>query len=145
MQPPETFQIYTDGGCLPNKRGAWSFVIISSEKIFYQQAGSARGTTCVRMELQAVIESLKVLPVEANAILWTDCRVVLEIVESKIPTWKVNNWQRSRGQPIIDLDLVRELDELISGRKIEWRWVRAHSGNFYNDFCDELCRKAYST
>ena len=134
------FQIYTDGGCLPNKRGAWAFVILKEHKIIQEKSGVASNTTCNRMELQASIEALKCLPKSSPAILWTDSRVLLEIVHPKISQWKANNWLRSRGQKVIDLDLVKQLDSEILQRQIEWRWVRAHSGNQHNELCDRLCR-----
>jgi ribonuclease HI len=95
------------------------------------------------MELQAAIEALKILPEGSQGILWTDSRVLLEIVHTKMMALKNNGWLRSRGQPVIDLDLVQALDELMTTRKLEWRWVRAHSGNKYNDYCEQLCRTAY--
>ena len=138
----QTYHIYTDGGCLPNKRGAWAFIVLSEENVLTEKSGMARATTSVRMELEAAIQALKTLPSKNPCILWTDSRVVLEIVQTKILQWKNNSWRRSRGQKVIDIDLIQQLDELISLRSIEWRWVRAHSGNKHNDHCDSLCRKA---
>ncbi len=137
-----TLSIYTDGACLPTRFGSWSFVILNTDEVLVEQYDVANKTTSSRMELQAVIQSLKALPKNSSAILWTDSRVVLEIVQSKLVAWKQNGWLRSRGQQIIDLDLVQELDSLMAGHKIEWRWVRAHSGNKYNEHCDRLCRQA---
>lgn len=145
MMEPENspiYSIYTDGGCLPNKLGAWAFIVLDNDRLLTEKSGTARGTTSVRMELEATIQALKTLPAHSHSMIWTDSRVVLEIVLDKIPQWKPRGWKRSRGQQVIDLDLILQLDELILSQKIQWRWVRAHSGNKYNDHCDSLCRLA---
>ena len=93
------------------------------------------------MEFLAAVMALRTVPMDAKVILWTDSKILIEAAQIKIPQWKNNDWRRLSGQPVIDLDVVVELEELMSARNIEWRWVRGHSGNTYNELCDKLCRQ----
>lgn len=142
MRPvSDIYHIYTDGSCLPNKRGAWAFVILKNDIKITQDCSGVRKTSSNRMEFLAAVMALKSVPVNSEVILWTDSKILIEAAQVKIQQWKNNDWQRLSGQPVVDLDVVVELEELMRSRQIEWRWVRGHSGNFYNEMCDELCRQ----
>lgn len=137
----DIYQLYTDGSCLPNKRGAWAYVVLKNDIKVAQDCAGVRKTSSNRMEFLAAVMALRNVPVDAKVILWTDSKILIEAAQIKIPQWKNNDWRRLSGQPVIDLDVVVELEELMSTRNIEWRWVRGHSGNIYNELCDELCRQ----
>lgn len=136
------FHIYTDGSCLPNKRGAWAYLILKDDHIMSQGSGPARRTSSNRMEFMGAMMALKAVPEGSKVILWTDSRILLDAAQTKILLWKNNGWLRPKGQAVIDLDIVKELDQLMQTRQVEWRWVRGHSGHPHNEYCDELCRKA---
>ena len=137
----DIYQLYTDGSCLPNKRGAWAYVVLKNDTKVAQGCAGVRKTSSNRMEFLAAVMALRTVPMDAKVILWTDSKILIEAAQIKIPQWKNNDWRRLSGQPVIDLDVVVELEELMSARNIEWRWVRGHSGNTYNELCDKLCRQ----
>lgn len=87
------------------------------------------------MELQAVIEALSYLPEKSKATLFTDSRIVLEALS-------LNQLEIETGP---NKDLIFKLQALNSSRCVVWKWVKAHSGNKYNERCDELCLQARST
>ena len=41
-------------------------------------------------------------------------------------------------KPIKNVDLWMELDAEAAKHKIEWKWVKGHSGDKYNEMADEL-------
>jgi ribonuclease HI len=52
--------------------------------------------------------------------------------------WKENGWKRKSG-PIKNLDLVQKLYELCRSRpELQLRWIKAHSGNRWNEYADSL-------
>jgi len=55
--------------------------------------------------------------------------------------WKKKNWIRREG-PVKNVDLWKQLDALAVKHDIDWRWVRGHTGNTYNERCDELAAAA---
>ena len=135
-------KIYTDGACSGNPGpGGWAAILLYREhkkEIF----GSQSDTTNNQMELKAVIESIKTLKKSSNIIVYTDSTYVKDGITKWIFSWKKNNWRNSKKQPVKNMELWQELDELRLGHEIDWRWVKGHSGDFYNDLVDELAVKA---
>jgi ribonuclease HI len=134
------FEIYTDGS-FKHGKGAWAFVISRKGLIICEDSAAQKKTSSNRMEFQAAIEALKALPQNSRARLYTDSRVMLEALE-KSARWSANGWVKNQGQPIPEVDLIRELHTLQQQHRIEWRWVKAHSGIEFNERCDELCIRA---
>jgi Ribonuclease HI len=48
-------------------------------------------------------------------------------------------------QPVKTKDLWAQLDELRENKNIEWKWVKGHSDNKYNNMVDEIARKAVNS
>ena len=130
-------KVYTDGSCLKNKVGGWAFIIIDRENddeiISYD---SQKNTTNNRMELIAVIESLKYIkkyykrPYSIS--LYTDSMLTLNCGQ--------NIWKRKKN-----VDLWSEFDLYSRYVIIEWIWVKAHNGNYYNEIVDSCARQAAIT
>ena len=53
---------------------------------------------------------------------------------------KKNGWRTADRKAVKNSELWQELDCEVSKHKIEWRWVKGHSGDKYNDIADELAR-----
>ncbi|HEY1080147.1 MAG TPA: ribonuclease H [Bdellovibrio sp.] len=135
-------EVYTDGS-LKFGRGAWAFVVVEKNKTIIEKFGTAKNTTSNRMEFQAVIEALILLPKDRALKIHTDSRVLLEAL-AKIPTWKLRGWIKKNSSPIPSVDQMILLDQLLQNRQVQWQWVKAHSGVQYNERCDELCILARS-
>jgi ribonuclease HI len=91
------------------------------------------------MEMQAVIESLKIVKrSNAQIIIYTDSKYVMNGISEWIEGWKKNGWKNSAKKPIKNVDLWQELDEQSSKHDIKWVWVKGHNGNKYNEIADQL-------
>ena len=133
--------IYTDGACSGNPgKGGWAAVIIEDENE-KTISGSELLTTNNRMELSAVINALKEVG-SAELDIYTDSKYVKNGIESWIKNWKMNGWITASKQPVKNKDLWLELDTLVSEKEIEWKWVKGHSNDHYNNIVDEAARKA---
>ncbi|MCL2069486.1 MAG: ribonuclease HI [Treponema sp.] len=144
-------KIYTDGGCSGNPGpGGWAYLILvetfQGDKILAEQWGAEPDTTNNRMELRAVIESLKALKNMENmprkAALHTDSQYVQKGISEWIHNWKRNSWRTSDKKPVKNQDLWVCLDALAMEFSINWVWVKGHAGDKYNERCDELTQKA---
>ena len=135
-------EVYTDGS-LKFGRGAWAFLVVEKNKTIIEKFGTAKNTTSNRMEFQAVIEALRLLPRDRALKIHTDSRVLLEAL-AKIPEWKLQGWIKKNSNPIPSVDQMILLDQLLQNRRVQWQWVKAHSGVQYNERCDELCILARS-
>ncbi|GJL94162.1 MAG: ribonuclease H [Hyphococcus sp.] len=133
-------KIYTDGACSGNPGpGGWGFVIFSEEDPI-ERYGGERETTNNRMEMMAVIEALKSLEKDIPVQLFTDSQYVKNGINDWIHGWKRNGWKTASKKPVKNKDLWLEIDALVEGRDIDWRWVKGHAGDPGNERADELAR-----
>ena len=134
-------EIYTDGACKGNPGvGGWGAVLRANgqEKELF---GGEAATTNNRMELMAVIEALKALTRECDAVVYTDSSYVQKGISEWIHGWKRNGWKTSDKKPVKNEDLWRELDQLATRHRISWHWVRGHAANPGNERADELANQ----
>ncbi len=138
----EKIIIYTDGACSGNPGvGGWGAILMfkeSEKKI----SGGSKDTTNNQMEIRAVIEALKIIKRPSQIIVNTDSKYVMDGITKWINGWKKNGWRTADRKPVKNNELWQELDIEVSKHKIEWRWVKGHSGDKYNDIADELAREA---
>ncbi len=134
-------EIFTDGACSGNPgAGGWGAVLRygSVEK---ELSGGESNTTNNRMELTAVIESLKALKKSCEIIICTDSKYVMDGVLEWMPNWKKNGWKTAnKKSPVKNLDLWLELDALLGKYSVKWTWVKGHNGHPENERADELAR-----
>ncbi|NBX52055.1 MAG: ribonuclease HI [Proteobacteria bacterium] len=134
--------IYTDGACSGNPGdGGWGAILMFKEHQ-KQISGSQKDTTNNQMEIKAVIESLKVIKKSSEIIIYTDSKYVMDGITKWINGWKINGWKTADKKPVKNCELWRQLDIEVNKHSIEWRWIKGHSGNKYNEIADNLAREA---
>ena len=138
-------QLFTDGACSGNPGpGGWAFILrhpVSNKEM--EQSGGESDTTNNRMELMAVIRGLEALKRATHVELFTDSEYVRQGLSLWMPKWKANGWRRStgprsKGGTIKNLELWKQLDQLIARHQLKFTRVAGHSGHPENDRCDEL-------
>ena len=135
-------KIYTDGSCLGNPgNGGWAAIINDQDKIT-KISGNKKNTTNNQMELMAAIEALKKIPTEQEVQLYTDSKYVKMGITEWIQKWSKNNWKTSSKEKVKNLELWLELNKIVKKHKIEWFWVKSHSGDTFNEEVDVLAKKA---
>lgn len=137
----DKIEIYTDGACKGNPGvGGWGALLVAGEhekELF----GGERETTNNRMELMAVIKSLELLKRPCHIILHTDSQYVLKGITEWIKGWKAKGWKTAAKTPVKNVDLWQALDQAQSTHRIEWIWVRGHSGHPGNERADQLANR----
>jgi ribonuclease HI len=143
-QESQPVKIYTDGACSPNPGpGGWAVLFILRSVARYV-SGYHPYTTNNRMELCAAINALKTLNQATTAEVHTDSRYLQDGINSWIHSWQQRNWRKFDGKPVVNQDLWMELINQVSVHKVDWKWVRGHSSDKYNNFVDALARDAIS-
>jgi ribonuclease HI len=128
--PSTPWIAYADGSCLGNPGpGGWGVVVIDPDGATHEYSGVDPSTTNNRMEIAAAIEALRAIPAGADVRLHSDSQYVIKTMTL--------GWKRREN-----LDLWRLLDHEASQRRVQWEWVRGHSGDRYNERADELARSA---
>ena len=136
------FKIYTDGACKGNPGpGGWG-VLIRSTNFEQQLKGYDSCTTNNRMELMGAIQGLLALQQRSTVELYTDSQYVCQGMSSWINGWKKNGWKNSKREPVKNIDLWQQLDELAQQHVVTWHWVKGHSGHVENDLVDALANEA---
>jgi ribonuclease HI len=135
-------EIFTDGACRGNPGpGGWAALLRydGTERLI---SGADASTTNNRMELQAAIEALARLTRPVQVSLTTDSQYVRQGVTQWMANWKRNGWKTSQKQPVKNRDLWERLDELAALHRIDWHWVRGHSGHIENERVDRAANEA---
>jgi ribonuclease HI len=134
-------QIFTDGACRGNPGpGGWGALLRfgGEEKTLF---GGEQDTTNNRMELTAVIEALGALKRPCDVTLTSDSTYVLKGIQEWMPNWKKRGWKTASKKPVKNVDLWKKLDVLIVEHKIDWQWVKGHSGHPENELADQLANQ----
>ena len=133
--------IYTDGACKGNPGpGGWGALIIEGD-IKNEIFGGEADTTNNRMEMLAVIMALKAINAESEITIFTDSTYVQKGISEWIDKWKINGWRTSNKKEVKNKDLWVQLDTLTAQLKINWIWVKGHSGHSENDRADYLANQ----
>jgi ribonuclease HI len=133
--------IYTDGACKGNPGpGGWGAWLRSGEHEKELWGGESL-TTNNRMELTAVIEALRAVRRREPVTVHTDSQYVQRGVTEWLQSWKARGWKTADRKPVKNVDLWQQLDELLVGHDIRWRWVRGHSGHDGNERADALANR----
>jgi len=128
--------IYTDGACRGNPGpGGWGAILKYGGKEKELWGGESE-TTNNRMELMAAIKALEALKQGCSIELHTDSTYVLKGITEWLEGWKAKGWKTASKKPVKNVDLWQRLDEEIQRHKIEWKWVKGHSGDLGNDTAD---------
>jgi ribonuclease HI len=103
--------------------------------------GGEANTTNNRMELMAAIRALEALTRRCDVVLYTDSKYVRHGIEDWLPQWKKRGWRTAARKPVKNVDLWQALDALAQEHKVEWRWVRGHTGDAGNERADMLANR----
>ena len=134
-------EIFTDGACRGNPGpGGWGALLRfgTLEKSLH---GGEKLTTNNRMELMAAIEGLSALKEPCEVVITTDSQYVRKGITEWLAGWKRNGWRTASKQPVKNADLWQRLDELNQRHKVEWHWVKGHSGHRENELADLLANR----
>lgn len=135
--------IYTDGSCLGNPGpGGWAAVICYDDGKIHEMGAQESHTTNNRMEIQGAIAALEFFKKSGQTesiTLHTDSEYLIKGINQWIHGWKRKDWKTATGKPVLNQDLWEKLD-LLNSSAIKWQHVRGHSGDLYNERCDEIAR-----
>jgi ribonuclease HI len=131
-------EMFTDGACRGNPgKGGWGVLMRygGTEKSLH---GGDPMTTNNRMELMAVIKGLEALNKPCKVRITSDSKYVLTGITEWISNWKARKWKTANKKPVQNVELWKELDELVAQHEVEWDWVKGHSGHRENEIADQL-------
>ena len=135
-------EIFCDGACSGNPGPGGFGAVLRAGKSEKELSGGELNTTNNRMELTAAITALEALSRPCTVSVTTDSQYLVKGMTEWIFSWIKKGWVNSKKDPVVNRDLWERLYALSKTHRIEWKWVRGHSGHSENERCDDLARAA---
>ena len=136
-----TITAAADGSALGNPGPAgWAWYVNDD---CWRAGGWPHGTNN-QGELMAVLDLFRAtahVPDEDLRVL-CDSQYVINSITKWMPGWKRKGWRKADGKPVLNVELLKELDREIAGRKYTFEWVKGHAGHDLNEAADERARAA---
>ncbi len=134
-QARKQITLYSDGSSLGNPGpGGYGGILAFKDKRKEYSGGHAH-TTNNRMELQGVIEGLKLLKEPCDVEVVSDSSYVVKAINE----W-LEGWVRKDFAKVKNVDLWKEYLEVSKPHHVHGRWVRGHNGHPENERCDTLAK-----
>ena len=129
-----------DGSALGNPGPAgWAWYVDDGR----WAAGGWPESTNNRGELTAVLELLRATAhTGEDLLIQADSQYVINSLTRWMKGWKRRGWRKADGRPVLNDDLMKELDAALTGRAVRFEWVRGHVGHPLNEAADSRARAA---
>lgn len=133
-----------DGSSLGNPGPTgWGWYIDDAR---WASGGQRLGTNNIG-ELSAVIDLLQQTVGVDELLILCDSQYVIKSITQWMPGWKRKGWRKADGKPVMNRELLEELDRLMTERKaaggvVRFEWVRGHAGHPLNEEADRLANGA---
>ncbi|GGF31926.1 hypothetical protein GCM10010922_03790 [Microbacterium sorbitolivorans] len=123
-----------DGSALGNPGPmGWAWYIDDDS---WAAGGAPHGTNNIG-ELTAVLELLRATAHTSDDLLiHCDSRYVIDSITKWMPGWKKKGWKKADGKPVLNLEIMKALDEAMQGRRVRFEWVKGHAGHPLNEAAD---------
>lgn len=124
---------------------AWAFVVADSHGVPQRwQAGPLGNNTNNVGELTALEQLLAATDPAAPLEVRLDSTYTRDAVTKWLANWKRNGWKTAGGKPVANRELIQRIDELLEGRDVTFRYVRAHQtdGDPLNAIADKAASDA---
>lgn len=139
--------VYSDGSCV-DKVGGFGYVILMNDtEIPLCGKVPSYPTTNQVAELYAIYSLIYYVTnyLSTNKDKHKNCLIVYTDSQYSIGcltlwhfNWVKNGWKNSKGESVSNKELIQAILQLSIGLKIEYRHVKAHNGNHYNEWADKL-------
>ena len=129
-----------DGSSLANPGpSGWAWYI---DDAHWAAGGWPKGTNNMG-ELMSVLDLLRATKdLEEPLRILCDSQYAINCCTRWIPAWKKRGWRKADNKPVLNLDLLKQLDEELAGRRVSFQWVKGHAGHPLNEKADDLARAA---
>jgi ribonuclease HI len=133
-----TITASADGSALGNPGPAGWAWYVDDER---WGAGGWKHATNNQAELKAVLELFRATAhVDDDLLVMCDSQYVINAVTKWMRGWKAKGWRKSDGKPVLNIELLKELDQELAGRRYKFEWVKGHVGHELNEAADARAR-----
>ena len=131
--------VYTDGSCVGNP-GPGGWAVIGPN---FELSGNHPETTNNRMEMTAIVESLKYFNESDfhKMEIVSDSQYSIDTFSKWMYAWEKRGWKKNNGE-IKNLDIIKEAFNLLKDNKdkVTFKKVKGHAGHPLNERADEVAK-----
>ena len=133
-----TITAAADGSALGNPGPAgWAWYVDDS----CWDAGGWKHATNNQGELKAVLELFRATAhLDEDLLVLCDSQYVINSVTKWMRGWKAKGWRKADGKPVLNLELLQEIDAALTGRRYRFEWVKGHANHPLNEAADARAR-----
>lgn len=134
-----TITAAADGSALGNPGPAgWAWYV---DEDHWHAGGWPHGTNN-QGELMAVLDLFRstVHMADDPLRILCDSQYVINCITKWMPGWKRKAWKKADGKPVLNVDLLKQIDAELSGREYTFEWVKGHAGHPLNEAADTRAR-----
>ncbi|MCU1404138.1 MAG: ribonuclease [Glaciihabitans sp.] len=133
-----TIRAAADGSALGNPGPAgWAWYVDDT----CWAAGGWKHATNNQGELMAVLQLFRATAhLDDDLHILCDSQYVINAVTKWMPGWKKKGWKKADGKPVMNLDLLKDIDAALIGRKYRFEWVKGHANHPLNEAADSRAR-----
>ena len=129
-----TITAAADGSALGNPGPAGWAWYVDDER---WAAGGWPRATNNQGELTAVLELLRATAgTDDDLHILCDSQYTIKACTEWMPGWKRKGWRKADGKPVLNVEILKELDAALAGREVTFEWVRGHMGHEMNEAAD---------
>ncbi len=147
-------KLYTDGsgknGIGGDHTWGFGFVVLHRKRVIATGLGGYEVGTNNIAELSGIIEGCNWLLhhgyKRAKILVVSDSKYAIQCLSTWRWSWEETNFMRG-GNPMTNRDLIMRGCKVLDEFRYypDFRWVRGHNGNRYNEVCDRLASLARKT
>lgn len=88
-------------------------------------------------ELMAVLDLLQqTAHLDEELHVFCDSKYVIDSITKWMEGWKRKGWRKGDGKPVLNVELMKAIDEAMQGRRVVFEWVKGHAGHPLNEAAD---------
>lgn len=92
-------------------------------------------------ELTAVLELFRATAhLDEDLHVLCDSQYVINSITKWMPGWKKKGWRKADGKPVMNVEILKELDAALAGRRYRFEWVKGHANHPMNEAADARAR-----
>jgi len=135
-----TITAAADGSALGNPGPAgWAWYVDDLS----WSAGGWKHATNNQGELKAVLELFRATRhIDDDLLVLCDSQYVINCITKWMRGWKAKGWRKADGKPVMNVDLLKEIDAELVGRRYRFEWVKGHANHPLNEAADVRARGA---
>ncbi|MDR3127826.1 MAG: ribonuclease HI [Bifidobacteriaceae bacterium] len=133
--------VSTDGSSLSNPGSiGWAWADRNGN---FGVGGNFKGTNQIA-ELSALLEALRSFRNTKDLLIESDSQYAINCASIWLKKWRINGWKGSNKKQISNINLIQaiNLEMLARQDRVEFKWVKGHSGDEYNEKVDKLANQA---